>query len=421
MKRRKIIRICISLLLLCAMTMSFSACTVKAQAANLLDGITANEVKLKPVDEAFISSSADFALNVFKKSIKENENSLISPLSVMLALSMVANGANGQTKSEIEALLGGNITLDELNEYLYTYVKNLPSDNKYKFKIANSIWFRDNESRLTVEKDFLQANANYYNAATYKSAFDKKTVNEINDWVKKNTDGMIDKIINEIDKDAVMYLINALVFDAEWDTVYKKHSVREGIFHAINGSKRSVEMMYSGETQYIDTGKATGFIKNYKDRKYSFVALLPNEGIDINEYIASLTGESFMLAVSNVEHAIVSAQLPKFSYEYSIKMNDVLSSLGMPTAFNADLADFSNLGNSTNGNIFIGNVIHKTFISVNELGTKAGAVTKVAVNASAAPPTEIKYVKLDRPFIYAIIDNTTKLPFFIGTVMDIQK
>jgi serpin B len=401
--------------------MNFTACTVKAQAANLLDDITANEVKLKPVDEAFISSSADFALNVFKKSIKENENSLISPLSVMLALSMVANGANGQTKSEMEELLGGNITLDDLNEYLYTYVKNLPSDKKYKLKIANSIWFRDDEDQLTIEKDFLQANANYYNAATYKSAFDKKTVNEINDWVKKNTDGMIDKILNEIDKNAVIYLINALAFDAEWDTVYEKYSVNDGTFHALNGSIRSVEMMYSGETQYIDTGKATGFIKNYKDRKYSFVALLPNEGIDINEYIASLTGESFMLAVSNVEHAIVSAQLPKFSYEYSIKMNDVLSSLGMPTAFNADLADFSNLGNSTNGNIFIGNVIHKTFISVDELGTKAGAVTKVEVNASGAPPTEIKYVKLDRPFIYAIIDNTTKLPFFIGTVMDIQK
>lgn len=421
MKTRKITRICISLLLFCAISMNFTACTVKAQAANLLDGITANEVKLKLADEKFISSSADFALNIFKKSIKENENSLISPLSVMLALAMVANGADGQTKKEIEVLLGGKIKLDELNEYLYSYVKDLPSDKKYKLKIANSIWFRDNESKLTVEKDFLQTNANYYNAATYKSAFNKQTANDINNWVKKNTDGMIEKILDEIDKDVVIYLINALAFDAEWDTVYKKHSVNDGTFNAINGSKRSVEMMISSETQYIDTGKATGFIKNYKDGNYSFVTLLPNEDVDINEYIVSLTGESFISAVSNVKPAIVSAQLPKFRYEYSIKMNDALSSLGMPIAFNENLADFSKLGSSTEGKLFIGNVIHKTFISVDELGTKAGAVTKVGMNATSAPPMDIKYVKLDRPFIFAIIDNTTKLPFFIGTVMDIQR
>ncbi len=420
MKTRKITRICISLLL-CAMTINFTGCTMKAQAANLLDGITAAKVNEKPFDESFIALNADFSLKIFKESIKENENSLISPLSIMLALAMTANGADGQTKKEMEELLGGKIKLDELNEYLYSYVKNLPSDKKYKLKISNAIWFRDDESQLTVERDFLQKNANYYNAATYKSAFDRHTVNDINKWVKKNTDGMIDKILDEIDKNTIMYLINALVFDAEWDTIYEKQSVKDSIFHAINGSVRSVKMMSSRESKYIYTGKATGFIKNYKDGKYSFVALLPNEDVDINEYIASLTGEDFMLAISNAESAIVSAQLPKFSFEYSIKMNDALSSLGMPTAFDRDSADFSKLGSSTNGNIFIGNVIHKTFISVDELGTKAGAVTKVEMNATSAPNMDIKYVKLDRPFIYAIIDNTTKLPFFIGTVMDIQK
>ncbi len=418
---KKSTKVYLSLLLLCAMALNFTGCTVKAKAANLLDGITATKVNERLFDESFIASNADFSLKVFKKSIKENENSLISPLSIMLALAMTANGADGQTKKEMEELLGGKIKLDELNEYLYSYVKNLPSDKKYKLKIANSIWFRDNESQLTVEKDFLQTNANYYNAATYKSAFDNQTVNDINNWVKKNTDGMIGKILDEIDKNTVMYLINALAFDAEWDTIYEKQSVKDSIFHAINGSVRSVEMMSSKESQYIDAGKATGFIKNYKDGKYSFVALLPNEDIDINEYIASLTGEDFMLAISNAESATVSAQLPKFSFEYSIKMNDALSLLGMPTAFDKNSADFSKIGSSTNGNIFIGNVIHKTFISVDELGTKAGAVTKVEMNTTSAPNMNIKYVKLDRPFVYAIIDNTTKLPFFIGTVMDIQK
>lgn len=420
MKKRKITKICISLLLLCAMTMNLAACTVKIQATNLLDDITANEVNLKPVDEAFISSSTDFAIKVFQKSITKDENSLISPLSIMLALSMVANGANGQTKSEMEALLGGSITIDNLNKYLYTYVQNLPSDKKYNLQIANSIWFRGDENNFIVEKDFLQKNADYYNAATYKSSFNKETLKDINNWVKKNTNGMIDKIINEIDKDAVMYLINALVFEAEWDTVYKKHDIFDGEFHAKNGSIRSVKMMYSNETRYIDTGKAAGFIKNYKDGEYSFVALLPNKDVDINEYISSLNGEDFILAVSNAKPAVVSAKLPKYSYDYTIEMRDILASLGIPSVIDKDLANFSKLGSFTDENIYIESVVHKTFISVDELGTKAGAVTNIAVNASSAP-TEIKYVTLDRPFIYAIIDNTTKLPFFIGTVMDIQR
>ncbi len=420
MKKRNISKFCISLLLLCAMIMNFTACTARVEASNMLYSVTANQVNSKPIDDAFISSSADFAIKVFQKSITKDENSLISPLSVMLALSMVANGANGQTKSEMETLLGSNISIEDLNQYLYSYVQSLPSSDKYKLKIANSIWFHDDENQFRVEKDFLQKNADYYNAATYKSSFSKETLKDINNWVKNRTNGMIDKIINEIDKDAVMYLINALVFEAEWDTVYEKYNVANGEFNTIKGITRSVKMMSSSESQYIDTGKATGFIKNYKDRKYSFVALLPNKDVNINEYVSSLDGEGFRLAVANAKPAVVSAKLPKFRYEYSVEMSDILSLLGIPTAFDVDLADFSKLGSYTDGKIYIENVIHKTYISVDELGTKAGAVTSIAVNASSAP-AEIKYVTLDRPFIYAIIDNETKLPFFIGTVMDIQK
>lgn len=422
---KKLIKFLLSFILIIAITLNFAACNTnigvtKIEAADLLDGIRADNVSEKPFDDAFITSYADFSLKLFKKSITENENSLISPLSVMLALAMTANGADGQTKTEMEELLGGKIKLDELNEYLHTYVKDMPSDDKYKLKISNSIWLKDAGNQFNVVEDFLQINANYYGAETYKSAFDSQTVKDINNWVNKKTDGMIDEILTEIEDSAVMYLINALVFDAEWEEVYNEVSVREGIFNDINGEKQAVKMMYSTEYRYIDTGKATGFVKNYKDAKYSFIALLPNEDVDINEYVESLDGDDFMLAVSNTESAIVSAKLPKFSFEYTKKMNEVLSSLGMPTAFDANLADFSKLGKSANGNLFIGNVLHKTYIAVDELGTKAGAVTKVDVNVTSAPNMEIKRVTLDRPFIYSIIDNRTNLPIFIGTVMDIE-
>lgn len=414
----------ICLLLALVMPLNLTGCT-KIQAADLMDGITPEKVTEKAVDIDFISQQSNLYFDIFKASAAENQadgktdSLLVSPLSIILALSMTANGADGQTKSEMEALLGGEKTIDELNEYLYSYVKSLPSGDKYKLEIANSIWFRDDEDRLTVEKEFLQKNANYYSADAYKSPFDDQTLKDINNWVKNNTDGMIDKILDEISEDAVMYLINAITFDAEWKKPYEKSDIHNGMFTAYNGEKQDVKMMTSGESTYIHDDQTTGFIKNYKDSKYSFAALLPSEGIDIYDYIKNLDGDKFISLIQNAEHSYITAIMPKFSYDYDISMNDILHDLGMPTAFDGGAADFSKLGSSSRGNIFISDVLHKTFISVDELGTRAGAATSVEMRAEGAME-ETQRVVLDRPFVYAIVDNETSLPIFIGAVTEID-
>lgn len=411
----------LSVILLAAMIFNIASCSMLSlniSATDLMDGITPGNISGKNVNDKFIANTTNFYVELFKKTIKEDENSLISPLSVMLALSMTANGADNDTLTQMQTLLGGDIALDELNEYLYSYVSSLPSESKSKLDIANSIWFRDEENRLTVKKDFLQKNADYYKAAAYKAAFDSKTLDDINGWVKDKTDGMIEKILDEIREDAVMYLINAVVFDAEWKTVYSKENVMNGQFTSIKGEKQNVDFMFSEEKLYLDDGKATGFIKPYAGDKYSFAALLPNENVPINDYISSLTGEGFSKTVKNAKTTAVSATMPKFSYDYTILMNDALKSLGMTDAFDGGKADLSRLGSSTRGNLYIGEVLHKTFISVDELGTKAGAVTKVEIRDEAY--YETKTVKLDRPFVYAIIDNATGLPVFMGTVMSIE-
>ena len=411
----------LSLILICSMAVNLTGCATKVQAADLMEGVKANTVTGKVADDAFTQSQMRLAVELFQSSVLESkdENVLISPLSIQLALAMTANGADGDTKAEMEALLGGEISLEDLNEYLYSYVNNLPSAEKYKLQIANSIWFRDDEGRLQVEKDFLQKNANYYGAQAYKAVFDDQTLKDINNWVKDHTDGMIDSILDQIDEDAVMYLINALVFDAEWQHVYDKSDVYKGKFTNIGGTEKQVDMMHSEETVYLQDENAIGFMKPYSGSKYNFAVLLPNEGVDIYEYIAGLTGESLMETLSTPQLGMVMATLPKFSYEYELTMNDVLKELGMPSAFSGDTADFSKMAHSSRGNIYIGDVLHKTFISVDELGTKAGAVTKVQMNDESAPMSEW-VVTLNRPFVYMIIDNETNLPVFIGTVMDVQ-
>lgn len=409
----------LSLMLICSMAVNLTGCATKVQATDLMEGVQPNTVTGKAADDAFAQSQMRLAVELFQSSVLESkdENVLISPLSIQLALAMTANGADGNTKAEMEALLGGEISLEDLNEYLYSYVNNLPSAEKYKLQIANSIWFRDDEGRLQVEKDFLQKNADYYGAQAYKAAFDDQTLKDINNWIKDHTDGMIDSILDQIDEDAVMYLINALVFDAEWQHVYDKSDVYKGKFTNTNGTEKQVDMMHSEESVYLQDKNAIGFMKPYSGSKYNFAVLLPNEGIDIYEYIAGLTGEELMETLSTPQLGMVMATLPKFSYEYELTMNDVLKELGMSSAFSGD-TDFSKMAHSSRGNIYIGDVLHKTFISVDELGTKAGAVTKVQMNDESAPMSEW-VVTLNRPFVYMIIDNETKLPIFIGTVMDI--
>lgn len=361
------------------------------------------------------------SIDLFKAMSKESKNKdlLISPLSIEFALAMTANGAKGQTRAEMEKLLGGDMTIEELNYYLNNYVSLLPTDDKYKMHIANSIWFRDEENRLTVNEAFLKKNKDFYGAQIFKKNFnDSQTVKDINDWVKTNTDGMIDKIVDGISGDTVMYLINALCFDAEWEKQYLLSDIAKRDFTNISAETKKVDMMHSEESYYIETENAKGFMKHYKDKKYSFVALLPNEN-DIYGYIDSLTPEYIESALNNVQNKGGYAVIPKFSYEYELSMNGVLKSLGMPTAFDSEKADFTDMATSTRGNIFIGDVLHKTFIQVDELGTKAGAVTKVEMKDECAPMYEWE-ITLDRPFVYMIIDNANNMPIFMGTLTDVK-
>lgn len=406
----------LSFILLAVVVVAATGCSGTVQAVNLMENITAQKVAGKPADAEFIAHTADFSLDLFRRTCAPDENSLVSPLSVLLALAMTANGADTETLAQMETVLGGDIALAQLNEYLYSYASNLPSEENSRLNIANSIWFREG---FAVERDFLQTNADYYGAAAYKSAFDDQTLKDINNWVKENTAGMIDKILEEIADDAVMYLINALVFDAEWESVYNIEDIHQGQFSAFDGSKQNVDFMHSEEYKYLDDGQATGFIKPYANNNYSFAALLPNEDIPLQEYLDNLTGERFLHIIASAENTMVKAELPKFSYDYTVQMNDALKGMGMPTAFSEAAADFTRLGRSSRGKIFIGEVLHKAFISVDELGTKAGAVTKVEMTLRGAPVVA-KTVRLDRPFVFAIIDNATNLPVFIGTVLTIS-
>ena len=402
-----------------AMLLFVTGCSPKIQGEDLMRDVKQDEKPVVQMSEVNSVALTDFAVRLFQASTEEGRNTLISPLSVLSALAMTANGAKEDTLSQMESVFG--MKTEELNQYLYSYINALPQGEKYKLNLANSIWFIDDE-RFTVKEGFLQMNKDFYGADVYKAPFDNTTVKDINNWVKEKTDDMIPEILDKISHNEVMYLINALAFEAEWASVYRGNQIRDGIFTKEDGQKQDVKFMCADENVYLEEENATGFVKYYKDNKYAFVALLPKEDVSINEYVKSLNGENLNRLLTNSLNTTVKTSIPKFESEYLTEMSEVLNKMGMTDAFDGDKADFTGLGTSAKGNIFINRVLHKTFISVAEKGTKAGAVTVVAMGEKTAfVEEEPKIVCLDRPFVYMLIDCESNVPFFVGTMMNLYK
>ena len=386
----------------------------EAQASDLMEGIEAKDVENVSV-VPFEPVIADFTARLFRECYEDGKNQLISPISVISALGMTANGAKGNTLAQMEDVFG--VSAEELNKYLHSYMESLSVGEKYKLTMANSIWLRD--SLKNVQQDFLQTNADYYGADIYRRVFDNATLNDINKWVDKKTDHMIPSILEQIEPDDMMFLINALCFDAKWQDPYKDSDVRDDTFTREDGSIKNVKMMYSTEHRYLENELVTGFLKYYADKKYAFVALLPKEGKSMDECVSGLDGEAILKLLRSVSEDTVLTRTPKFKAEYSIEMCDVLKAMGIEDAFDSR-ADFSGIAPITDDTfLYIGTVIHKTFIELDEKGTKAAAATMIGMkNSGALMMDEQKKVYLDRPFIYMIIDRNYNVPLFIGTMTD---
>ncbi len=381
-------------------------------ANNLCSNIEKSDITVSDLSDEYILAQTGFSLDLLKRVSEPDENVLISPYSISQALAMAASGADGDTKTEMENAMGG-IPIDSLNSYLAFQRLNQPDDDLCRLNTANSIWAKN--GAVTVQPEFLQKMTSYFDAEFYEAPFDQSTVDDINSWVNYKTNKMIPSLIDTIYDDTDMFLIDAVAFDAQWETPFEKYDVREGSFTASNGSVETADFMASDESIFISDENAQGFIKLYAGGTYGFAALLPDEGLTPEEYISGLTAESLHNTLSDVSYTQLVIKMPKFSYEYKKHLPDALMDMGMKTAFQ-DNADFRKMAYASSGeNLYISDVLHKTFIDVNESGTRAAAVTSVAVSECSIviPKNEII---LDRPFVYAIVDMESGLPVFIGTV-----
>lgn len=376
---------------------------------------------LTVLEKRLVESDNRFGLRLFKEIIKDekDKNVFISPLSVSMALGMTLNGANGATKEAMdETLEFTDMTAEEINQSYKSLLELLTQlDPKVIFQIANSIWYRQ---QLTFEEEFINLNKTYFNAIVEALDFNNPdaAANIINAWVKENTNGRIEKIIEagDIDWETVMFLINAIYFKGTWTYEFDKDLTRDDWFTLPDSSQKLCKMMsLTGDLQYSENEDFQAINLPYGDEYFSMLIFLPRPQKNIASLIAEFNPENWDLWINSFIQKSGTLQFPKFTLEYEKKLNDILKSLGMAIAFDRSRADFTNMYQGP-VRLFISEVKHKTFVEVNEEGTEAAAVTSVEIGRTSVDPGFV--MRVDRPFVFVIRENHSQTILFMGKIVE---
>ena len=399
---------------------------VPANSNDLTSGVMADKLSNNSTNPAdFSITVADFSFELFRNTITGNGNEMLSPLSALYALTMCANSVEGESLRQIENAVG--LTRDEMNDFVSAYMDALPNGDGYSLKCANSLWLKDTD-RLWVSDEYLSNIKEYLSAQVFSAPFDNTTVEDINNWVSHNTDGMIDSLIDSIDLDTYAYLINTIAFDAKWRESLNKSPERP--FFPENVTRIYCNSFMHGNTSdgYLEDDDTIGFILKYKryftpeslnmKDSYAFVLLLPNKDISISDYINSLSGEKIHSLLQNKQELKVNFHFPGFESSYEGDLKDVFKSLGITDIFEPTTINQTAF-NVNGAPLYYSKAIHKTFIKVNTGGTKAAAVSAlVSTPTSTEPIIKDKEINVNRPFVYMIVDCENGIPLFIGTMME---
>ena len=382
---------------------------------NLLSGYSRKNTEEPQVTDALRDACSDFSFEMFRRVSDSTQegNILISPLSAYYCLALAANGADGETKAELEKVLG--LSVSDLNRELYAYERMLPVSEELKMTLANSLWFR-NTGEIEMQESYLQTLVDWYDTGVYGEPFDSETSRKINQWCSETTDGMIPEIVDgPPTEEDMIFLLNAVAFKGIWEKEYRDDDIIELNFHNADGSTKSVPMLKSWESTYLQDDTTIGVVRPYRYGEFKFAALLPlDDETDIYEFAASLTAESWKnLWENRIQNAEVRTTMPEFSAEEDYLLTDTVKAMGIQKLFSTD-ADLTKMARSTDANLSASEIKQKTFLKLNREGTEAAAATIIGVTAAAmeTEPTVRKVVNLNRPFVYLILRD--EIPVFIG-------
>jgi len=384
-------------------------------------GIQEEASAARDVDERLVRANTTFGFDLLQRLHAEGEaeNTIISPASVSFALSMTYQGASGETKEAMADVLGyGEMDSAELNQAsadLLT-ILSYPGED-VQTTLANALFKREG---IEFREEFLDVNREYYGAETRALDFsDPAASGIINDWVKEQTRGKIEDIVDEdIDPDTIMFLINALHFQGDWSVPFDEDMTQEREFHRPDGDSSPVSMMHRQDEMYYleeDDFQAVRLPYGGEERMSMYV-FLPAEDVGLDEFTSALDEQSWsgwMESFSEVEGSLL---LPRFTVECEEELEEALTDLGMGIAFDDSRANFENM-RPIPPVVYLASVRHKTFVEVDETGTEAAAATSVEVAMESAPVQQFT-MEVDRPFLFAIRDDATGTILFLGSVFD---
>ena len=416
-------------LVLGALAVAVSGCTTQAAlGSDLVPGGKPAQGASAVVGEQLPRAINDFGLDLLKTtaaSAKANSNVIVSPLSVDAALSMTANGATGETAKQMSAVLRtSSFDPTGLNGQWAALLSGLASRSAdQELDIANALFA--NKS-VAFKQPFLDADRNSFGAqvSTYDPAKDD-VLGLVNGWVSKNTKGMIPTILDKVDPAAILFLANAVYFKGDWVTAFDHNSAPKQTFTRADSSAVDVDMMHSGGAlPYAENNSLQATKLLYKGLDASYYVMLPRDGVTLDAALASLEGTGFSdlrtaLGAPNLGDVILA--LPKLDTGFSTSLAKTLSDMGMPRAFDANQAEFSGMADLSQP-IYIGDVLHKTKVKVDEKGTEAAAATVVEMySGTAAPVAAPPQIICNRPYLFAIVDEKTGTMLFLGAVGDPTK
>lgn len=403
-----------------AVVLGLSACTDE-NVGNMNNAPNLRE--LSEPEQELVQTSNAFASEIFRKveELSEEQNTFISPLSISMALHMTANGAVHETKEEMKAILGvsqlsdaeANQAVEDLTELL------LNMDKKAALSIANSIWYKD---LFTLREEFTQLIQDHYNGRIEGLDFSKPDVvkQTINDWVEQKTNGKIKNLLEDVPPQAVMYLVNAIYFKADWQYQFDASRTEEAPFFTETAGEVSVPTMFSKgvkyKAYYHDTFRLLDL--PYGNGQYRMTILLPHSGFTTDEVMDELSAASFAEWIANADTTSTELYMPKFKSEFKMELKPSLIEMGMEKPFGPE-ADFSNFFQEDIGSdLFISKVIHQSFIEVNESGTEAAAATAVEISYTSATPPVPPVVRIDRSFVYLIHEKHSGAILFAGKMLN---
>ena len=369
------------------------------------------------ISSDFAAKTSNFAFDFWKniqKTESTNSNYFVSPLSLHIALGMLLNGADTETKTEIQKVLGlENQSMDEINKTYKELIDNLPLvDPKVVNTIANSVW---QNKDFTPEADYISTLTANFNTRLYKEDFSStSTVDKINQWASDNTNSKIKKIIDQISPDQVMFLINALYFKGDWSKAFKTSNTSSEQFFGSSATK-NVDMMHQTEEfKFAELNEYKLIELPYGNEKYVMNIILPNNG-NLESLINNYYSEKWSAAINSMIKTKVEVGLPKFKIEYSKKLNSVLENMGMKKAF-TDSADLSKIAKPA-GKLKVDFVKQDTYVAVDEKGTEAAAVTSIGISVTSLPV--YPEFKCNKPFAFLITEKTSNTIMFIGKVSNL--